>query len=152
MRNLDTREYVSALREVTEQGKEVSMVISGNSMAPFMIHERDKISFKKPDRELKKGDMVFFQRPDGRFIMHRIRKIKPEGYYIIGDAQTELEGPIKREQIFAVITGVRRKGKWLKPGDFWWEFFEHVWLYMIPLRRPVIEIYTWLHRRKHFII
>ncbi len=50
----------------------------------------------------------------------------------MGDAQTQIEGPVKREQIFALITKVRRKEKWLEPGDFWWEFFEHVWLHMIP--------------------
>ena len=50
--------------------------------------------------------------------MHRIWKILPEGYYIVGDAQTQIEGPVKREQIFALITKVRRKERWMKPGDF----------------------------------
>lgn len=62
---VDTREYVSVLRELTEAGHEVSMLISGNSMSPFLAHERDTIWFKRPDRELKKGDMVFYQRKAG---------------------------------------------------------------------------------------
>lgn len=62
------------------------------------------------------------------------------GYYIVGDAQTQIEGPVKREQIFALITKVRRKEKWLEPGDFWWEFFEHVWLHMISLRRGLCGV------------
>ena len=72
MKTVDTREYVSMLRELTEEGREVSMLIAGSSMNPFLIHQRDSICFRKPDRELKKGDMVFFQRPDGAFVMHRI--------------------------------------------------------------------------------
>lgn len=76
------------------------------------------IYFKKPDRELQKGDIVFFRRKSGQFVMHRIWKIRPEGYYIVGDAQTQIEGPVKREQIFALITKVRRKEKWLEPGDY----------------------------------
>ena len=110
MKTVDTREYVSMLRELTEEGREVSMLISGSSMNPFLIHQRDSICFRKPERELKKGDMVFFQRPDGAFVMHRIWKVKPEGYYIVGDAQTEIEGPVRREQIFAIVTKVCRKG------------------------------------------
>ena len=142
MRTVDTREYVSMLRELTEEGREVSMLIAGSSMNPFLIHQRDSICFRKPDRELKKGDMVFFQRPDGAFVMHRIWKVKPEGYYIVGDAQTEIEGPVRREQIFAIVTKVCRKGKWLGPGDFWWEFFEHVWIRLVPWRRKLMRGYA----------
>jgi len=142
MKKVNTREYVSVLRELTEQGKEVSMLISGNSMSPFLIHERDYICFKKPDRELRAGDMVFYQRPTGRFVMHRIWKVKPDGYYIVGDAQTEIEGPVKEEQIFAIITRVKRGGKWIVPGDFWWWFFEKVWIRMIPLRPVIVGLYA----------
>lgn len=142
MKTVDTREYVSMLRELTEEGREVSMLISGSSMNPFLIHQRDSICFRKPDRELKKGDMVFFQRPDGAFVMHRIWKVRPEGYYIVGDAQTEIEGPVRREQIFAIVTKVCRKGKWLGPGSFWWEFFEHVWIRLVPWRRKLMRGYA----------
>lgn len=142
MKCVDTREYVSVLRELTEQGKEVSLLISGNSMSPFLIHQRDYIYFKKPDRKLKKGDMVFYQRDSGQYVMHRIWKVKPEGYYIVGDAQIEIEGPVREDQIFARITKVQRKGKWIEPGDFWWEFFEHVWIRMVPVRRKMMAIYA----------
>lgn len=137
MKVLDTREYVSVLRELTEEGKEVCIRIAGNSMSPFLAHERDAVCFRKPDRKLRKGDIVFFQRVNGQFVMHRILRVRPEGYYIVGDAQQEIEGPVKREQIFALVTKARRKGKWIAPGDFWWEFFEHVWIHMVPVRRLV---------------
>ena len=144
---INTREYVSTLRELTEQGKEVGMRIAGNSMVPFLVHERDYIYFRKPDRDLKKGDMIFFQRRDGSFIMHRIYRVKPEGYYIVGDNQTVIEGPVAREQIFALITQVKRKGKMIGPEDFCWKFFEHVWINMIPLRPLAGRLYR-LFKRK----
>ena len=148
MKKVDTKEYVSMLRELTESGKEVSMLIAGSSMSPFLIHERDSICFKKPDRTLRRGDMVFYQRTSGQYVMHRIYKVSAEGYYIVGDAQQDIEGPVKREQIFALITKVRRKGKWIAPGDFWWEFFEHVWIRMVPVRRLIIGSYTKMKRIK----
>lgn len=85
--------------------------------------------------------MVFYQRENGQFVMHRIWKKKSDGYYMIGDAQTEIEGPLREDQIFAFITKVQRKGKWIRPGDFWWEFFEHIWLCIIPLRRILMFLY-----------
>lgn len=147
MRTVDTGEYVSVLRELTEQGKEVSLLISGNSMSPFLVDQRDYISFKKPDRTIRRGDMVFYQRENGQYIMHRIYKVRPEGFYIVGDAQREIEGPVKQAQIFAMITKVKRKGKWIGPGNFWWEVFEHVWIRMVPFRYVVRRTYSRLFGR-----
>ena len=142
MRIVDTREYVSVLRERVENGEEAVMLIAGNSMSPFLVHGRDYICFEKPQSVLKKGDMVFYQRENGQYIMHRIYKVASEGYYITGDAQMEIEGPVKEEQIFAVVTKVCRKGKWIQKGDFWWDFFEKVWIQLIPGRRIIRRIYA----------
>ncbi len=118
MRKIANDVYIPVLKELVEEGKEVSMMISGSSMNPFLIHQRDYILMRKPERELKVGDMVFFQRNDGAYVMHRIHHInKKEKLFIIGDAQTEMEGPIDKEQVFAIIIKVKRKGKWISPGD-----------------------------------
>ena len=140
-RVVDTEAYVSVLRELTEEGKTVSLLISGNSMSPFLIHNRDSIYFRKPEREPRRGDMVFYQRDSGQYVMHRICRARPEGFYLVGDAQTEIEGPIRREQIFGRVVSVRRKGRRIGPGNFWWEFFEHVWIRVIPLRRGMTRAY-----------
>lgn len=151
-RLIDTNEYVSVLRELAEEGKMVSMLISGSSMAPFLCHNRDYIYFTKPERELKKGDMVFYQRETGQYVMHRIYKKKHGAYYMVGDAQTQIEGPLRAEQIFARIVKVKRNGKIIGPGDFWWEFFEHVWIRIIPVRKHVEKIYReYSEIRKHVL-
>lgn len=142
MKVLDTYEYISALRELTEAGQEVSIVIAGNSMSPFMVHERDKICFKKPDRPLKKGDMVFYQRDNGQFIMHRILRVRDGCYDIVGDAQIDIEKEIRDDQIFAIVTKVCRKGKWIGPGDLWWNFFEKIWINLVPYRKKIMAIYA----------
>ena len=148
MRKIANDAYIPVLKELIEEGKEVSMMISGSSMNPFLIHHRDYILMKKPEDQLKKGDMVFFQRVDGTYVMHRIHHIDQEGkLFIIGDAQNEMEGPIDQGQVFAIITKVQRNGKWIKPGDFWWEFFEHIWLHLIPFRRMLMRLYSLCKKR-----
>lgn len=142
MRKVDTSEYVSALRQLVEEGHEVSLVISGGSMLPFLASQRDSVFFKQPDRDLKPGDMVFYQRANGHYVMHRIHAIKKDGYYLVGDSQQVIEGPLAREQIFALVTKVIRKGKTLSPGSFWWEFFEHVWPRLLPVRHRILALYA----------
>ena len=146
-RVVDTNEYVTVLRELAGEGRVVSMLVAGSSMSPFLCHKRDYIYFTKPDRELRRGDMVFYQRDTGQYVMHRIYKRKKDGYYMIGDAQTQIEGPLRRDQIFARIIKVKRKGRIIEPGNFWWEFFEHVWIRIIPLRKVIENLYSLLGQK-----
>ena len=145
-RLVDTAEYVGVLRGLVEEGHEVSMLVSGSSMSPFLIHLRDTIYFKKPDRPLRAGDIVFYQRDSGQYVMHRILRVRGDAYDIIGDAQIEIERGVRRDQIFAVITRIRRKGKLIGPGDFWWTFFARVWTKLIPLRPLIARAYARLIR------
>lgn len=138
---IHTAEYVKILEELTHNRKTVGVPISGNSMAPFLISQRDYVIFQKPNRPLKTGDIVFFRRDTGEYILHRISKIRKKQYYILGDAQTQLEGPVREEQIFGLVIKVRRKGKWIDQSDFWWKFFEKVWIRMIPLRPAARKLY-----------
>ncbi len=149
-RKVDTQTFLGAIKDMVREGHDVPVTITGGSMTPFFVHGRDRVILRKISRPLKTGDMVLYQRESGQYVMHRIRYIKKQRteYYMIGDAQTVTEGPLKEEQIVAVVTAVCRKGKWLKPGDFWWEFFSRIWLHIIPLRRPVSKIYALVVGRK----
>ncbi len=142
MREIDTRTYISTLRELVREGHDVNLIISGSSMAPFLIHHRDTIIFGPVDRPLKRGDMVFYERPSGQFVMHRIRKVGREGLYLIGDAQTETEGPLPPDCVFAIIKQVCRKGVWLDEKSKVWRFFATVWLRVIPFRRIIMRVYA----------
>lgn len=140
MKTVDTNEYMSVLQSLVNEGKDVGLLISGDSMSPFLVHERDYIYFRTPDRELKKGDMVFYQRRTGQYIMHRILDVKQDGYYMAGDNQVLIEGPIDRSQIFALVTKVKRNGRWIGPESLTWKFYEKVWIRMIPVRSLIGRI------------
>lgn len=141
VREVDTGAFLDVMKELVEEGRTVSVTVAGNSMSPFLMDKRDRVFFQKPERPFKKGDIVFYQRVDSRYIMHRIYKIKEDGYYMTGDAQTEIEGPLRENQIFALVTRCERKGKMTGPGDFWWDFFEKIWIRMVPLRPWIRKIY-----------
>lgn len=138
---IDTKIYLSFLKEMIEQNMDVSIVISGNSMSPFLVNQRDVIYLSKINRKLKKGDLVLYQRLSGQYVVHRIVKVKKSGYYLAGDNQIAIEGPILDKQIFGLVTKVKRKGKWIEAGNFWWKFFEHVWIWVLPWRMIILKIY-----------
>ncbi len=140
MKTLDTNSYLNFLCELTEENKTVFTIVKGYSMSPFLIDNRDFVYLEKPSRELKKGDIVLYKRKNSSFVLHRIRYIKNNNYYLIGDSQNITEGGIKREQIFAVAVKVKRNGKLLTPKNFKWKFYSTIWLYCVPLRPLIFKI------------
>lgn len=139
---VDTYYYLTVVKELLKQDKQVSLAIKGNSMAPFLINNRDCIYLEKSKRVLKRGDFVLYQRIGGQYVTHRIIRIDGNKYYTAGDNQIVIEGPIYQEQIFGIVTKVKRKEKWLKAGDFYWEFFEHIWPYLFPWRKEILSLYN----------
>ena len=134
-RIMDIDAYMPVLQELLAQGQSVSLTVTGESMSPFLRHGRDQIRQAAVTAPPKRGDMVFFRRRNGQYIMHRVLRRMPDGNYaIIGDGQQQVEAPIAPEQIFAVVTQVCRKGTWIGPEAFWWRFFAGPWLTLLPLR------------------
>ena len=132
---IDTSEYVSNLKQLIEAGYEVVITVAGWSMEPFLHNQRDRVLLRKLIRPLKNGDIVFYQRKTGQYVLHRIFKKKPEGYYLMGDNQLELEGPIEENAIFAVVTEVERNGRWFSVETISWTTACGVWRMLYPVRK-----------------
>lgn len=143
-RTLPPEVLMPELLALLDQAESVPLTISGSSMTPFLVHGRDTVYLSKVTDPLKKGDMILYQRRNGQYILHRICRVHPDCYDLVGDAQTDIEPGIRPDQVRAIIHSVRRKGKLLKKGDFWWDFFAGFWLRIIPLRPLVRRIYTLL--------
>ena len=128
-RKVDTAEYMGMLRKLIGQGHRVSIRVAGNSMSPFLKHGRDTVFFAAPDSEIKKGDIVFYTRPNGQYIMHRVCRVNPDGSLdISGDAQCVMECGVPREAVFARVVEAERDGKLIAPGDRCWDFFSGFWV------------------------
>ena len=132
------------LLALLEDAEFVPLVISGNSMSPFLRHGRDTVFLSRVTEPLKRGDMILYRRDSGAYILHRIYAENDGCYQLVGDGQCGLEPGIRPEQILAVVTAVRRKGKLLQKGSLLWDFFEHTWLALLPVRPAVFRLYGWL--------
>ena len=142
VRELDPQVLMPALLALLEEVQTVPLVISGSSMTPFLVHGRDTVYLSKVTAPLTRGDMILYRRDSGDYILHRIFRAEGDNYILVGDAQTMMEPGIRADQVLAVATAVRRKGKLLKQGSFWWDFFEKVWIRMVPLRPAARAVYS----------
>lgn len=85
MKILETEAYIDTLVDMVDQGNEVLLVVVGHSMEPFLVHERDQVLLSPITREVRKGDIILYQREDGQYILHRICRIRADGYDLVGD-------------------------------------------------------------------
>lgn len=134
-------EYRTLLLE-NESIDALPLVITGNSMCPFLIGGRDTVYLSRLTRPLRRGDAVLYRRKSGKYVFHRVYRVSREGITMLGDAQTIPEPGIQSDQIIAIMTSAERKGKRISPGSFWWEFFEKVWIRIVPIRRFACAVYT----------
>jgi hypothetical protein len=146
---LDTNAYLDTVCELLRQGqKQVAIPVTGGSMVPF-LHSGDMAYLDLPNTPLKKGDIVLYTRENGRYILHRIKKINKDGSFImVGDAQQELELLPRRDLIHARVTSARHCGKLTHPGQPRWWFFQHIWLNVVPLRHFLMALSGKLKRKK----
>ncbi len=121
------------LKEMLEAGKSVNLTVTGNSMMPLLRNRRDSVVLVRPEK-IKQFDIVLYMNHEDKAILHRIIRCKPTGYMIVGDNQFQVDGPIKPEQIVAVVTGFNRNGKYVPCHTWWVRLYAFVWGYGRPLR------------------
>lgn len=138
---LDTQAYLDTVCDLLRQGqRHVAVPVAGGSMIPF-LHHGDTVYLDLPDTPLKKGDIVLYTRQSGRYILHRIKKANPDGSFImVGDAQQELELLPRRDMIHARVSYALHKGKRTQPGQPRWWFYQHLWLWIVPLRHRLMSL------------
>ena len=133
-------EYRRLLQE--HEDVELPLVVSGNSMSPFLVGGRDKVFLARPKAPARRGQILLYRRESGQYVLHRVYRTEQDTMTMVGDAQQELEPGIHADQVIAVVTRVERKGKPMGPGSFWWEFFDKVWIRLVPLRHVLHRAYS----------
>ena len=140
VKTIDTKSYLDTLCSIADTGKTVSTIVSGGSMIPFLGSNRDYAFLETPKRPLKKGDIVLFERKNGDYILHRIKSIKKDGLYLLGDRQYKPEGPLNPSCVRCVVVSVKRKNKILTPENIIWKFYSKIWLNVVFLRPFIFKI------------
>ena len=134
-KRVETAEYMDMLRELVAQGHQVSVRVAGSSMSPFLAPGRDTVFFSAPASEIKRGDIVFYTRPGGQYVMHRVCRVNSDGSLdISGDGQCVMECAVPLSAVFARADKVERDGVMLAPGDKLWDFFSGFWVKSFRLR------------------
>ena len=141
-------EYDELIREVLASGGEFRLYPHGTSMLPLIRQGIDSVALRTLDRPPRKYDILFYQRRDGSYILHRVKESKAEGLTMWGDNHTMLEYGITEENIIGYAARVFRGETELDCQSL--KYRTYLWLWQFKaVRRIILPIAYRLRKEKN---
>ena len=147
-------EQIYEIEPLLKAGACIQIYPQGYSMYPFIDPRRDEVVLAgiEEGSALRRGDVVLYRRENGMLVLHRIYKIGQDGLYLLGDHQTAIEGPVRREQVKGKMTGMVRDGRYMDVGNPGYRMLRVVWLWLRPARRVIMGPAARLRRMVRFAL
>lgn len=146
-RRVKSAEMFPLVQEIFDNGGSARIIVTGMSMYPFLSENRDSVELIKSNfSDIKRGDIVLALRDSGQYFLHRIWRKKTDSFYLVGDAQTWIDGPYRPDQLIAFVRKVWRKERVIDCSSLWWRITGTAWLLLRPFRGYILRIFSGLRK------
>ena len=96
--------------EILERDQVLVYTCKGFSMWPLLHQNEDLLVIRKPDRELRKNDIVLFK-ASTKYLLHRIVEIDGDTIVTAGDHNAFKDLAITKDRVIGILTSFVRNGK-----------------------------------------
>ncbi len=135
------------IEEILSKGKQVRITVTGSSMYPFLRENIDSVLLSKVSfADLEKGNIALIKRENGQYILHRVLLKKNNCFFIVGDAQQWIEGPLQEDQLVAVASAIYRRDFKIDCTGGIWKIVSLTWLKLLPHREHLIASFKKLRK------
>lgn len=146
---VSTKDLFPAIEAILNEGLQADFTVSGNSMRPWLEHGRDRVRLVSPKgRALRCGDIILFRPLPGKYILHRITKVLPDGYITTGDGNLFRDGFTPKETVVGVVTCMVRNGVTVECRKLRWRMLSQLWMAAFPVRKILLRGIAAVVRRK----
>lgn len=143
--NVKINELAPVIEEIISRGGKFSLTVTGKSMFPLFIENRDSVVLEKA-YTVRNHDVIFYRRDNGDYVLHRIVKIKNGELYLCGDNQMAVEYPVRYDQIIAKVSGFCRKGKNVSVKNIKYRFCVFCWCINVKWRPFIMKTFFKIKR------
>lgn len=109
--------------------------LDGDSMRPLIRRGLDRVTIVPLARSLRLGDVVLFEYPAGRYVVHRVRRIRGEWVQTLGDHCWNPDAWMPHTCVLGLAVQVKRDGKSIPLNRAIARAFGRIWMAGLPLRR-----------------
>lgn len=121
-----------------QDGGNVELKTSGDSMEPFIRGGRDSVLLRKMSADfIEEGDIVLAEISDGHYVLHRVIKVEGKTLTLMGDGNVSGVERCKSDKVCGVVLKIiKHSGREVTPGKAF------VWRKLGPLpRRYLLALY-----------
>lgn len=99
----------------------------GDSMMPLIRQNKDLLIIERPKGRLRRLDIPLYKRDNGRYVLHRILKVRANDYVMCGDNRWRCEYGIRDHHIIGILTSIVRDGKTIPMSSLKVRIYSHIW-------------------------
>ena len=124
------------IRQLVAEGISTTITVKGNSMNPFIVDGRDRITlgpFK--DNELRRGCVALVRDIRGEYLVHRVIARDGDMVTLLGDGNVRGTEKAHVSDVIALMRSVERKGRTVSVEGFVWRSYSWLWMLLEPVRR-----------------
>lgn len=141
-------EYDALIREVLASGGEFRLYPHGTSMLPLIRQGVDSVALRGLDRAVQKYDILFYQRRDGSYILHRVKEVTDQGLILWGDNHTMLEYGVTEDMIIGYAARIFRGETELDCQSLRYRLYLWLWQFKA-IRSLVLAVAYHLRKEKN---
>ena len=138
------------IRTLVSEGKTVTLTVKGNSMNPFIVHLRDRMTIGPwKDEDIRKGTVALVKDTRGSYVIHRIIKRDKDRVVLLGDGNIGFTETATLDNIIGIMHNIDRKGRIWTPQSTLWRLYSWFWMTLTPLRRYPLALWRKLFLRSY---
>lgn len=118
----------------------------GDSMLPMIKQGRDLLVIERPAGRLKRYDIPLYKRDNGRYVLHRILKVRDKDYVICGDNRYWPEYGITDRHIIGVLTAVITDGVEKPLTGVRYGLYVFFWCRLFCVRALILRVVSFMKR------
>lgn len=94
--------------DILEKDGELFFTNVGFSMYPLIREREDILHIKKSDA-YRRGDIILYKTDLGKYVLHRILKIKGDSIITAGDYNYFKDSPISKDNVLGILISIKKK-------------------------------------------
>lgn len=141
-KNVPNEILLPEVARLIAEGRTVTIIVRGNSMNPFLVDRRDRITLGNftPD-DLQPGASILARDLTGRIVFHRIIRRNGKILTLQGDGNLTQTEETSIHRVMGLMTAAIRKGKEYPADGKVWKRYSYWWLKLTPARRWLLAVF-----------
>lgn len=135
------------IADLLKEGRTVKIAVRGNSMRPYLVHDRDYVLLQHAD-DVQVGDIVLALLSPGHYVLHRVVSVSANMLLTLqGDGNLTTEH-CPASAVCGVVTAFYRNHsqKTTPVTALSYRMYKSFWMHSLPLRRVMLKLHHLMFR------